>query len=130
MDKSLLQQKELADGELRFSMLLTIKEYWLGLLESSGELSPAEAAHTKYFIELAEKAEPQLTGPEQKLWLDRLELEHDNLRAALQRGLQNGESENVLRLTGGIWRFWTLRSHFRKGRERLSTLLPAVSLRR
>ncbi len=127
VDKSLLQQKEQTDGELRFSMLLTIKEYGLELLELNGELTQAEAAHTKYFIDLAEKAEPQLTGAEPKLWLDRLEHDHDNIRAVLQRSLQNGESENILRLACAIWRFWTLRSHFREGRERLATLLQTTA---
>ncbi|MGH9802943.1 MAG: ATP-binding protein, partial [Blastocatellia bacterium] len=128
VDKSLLQQKEQADGELRFSMLLTIKEYGLELLELTDELAKASTtAHTNYFIDLAEKAEPELTGAEPKLWLDRLELEHDNIRAVLHRGLQNGESENVLRLASAIWRFWTLRSHFREGRERLATILAATA---
>ncbi len=127
VDKSLLQQKEQADGELRFSMLLTIKEYGLELLALSGEQDAVQAAHTKYFIELAEQAEPQLTGAEPKPWLDRLELEHDNIRAVFERTLQNNESDNVLRLAGAIWRFWTLRSHFREGRERLATLLQATA---
>jgi len=127
VDKSLLQQKEQADGELRFSMLLTIKEYGLELLAVGGEQAAVEAAHTNYFIALAERAEPELTGAEPKLWLDRLELDHDNIRAAIERALQNGEAENVLRLAGAIWRFWTLRSHFREGRERLATILAATA---
>ncbi|MFN0124169.1 MAG: protein kinase domain-containing protein, partial [Blastocatellia bacterium] len=127
VDKSLLQQREQSDGEPRFSMLLTIKEYGLELLAASGELAAAEQAHTNYFLALAEEAEPQLTGANPKRWLDQLEQEHDNLRAVFERALQNGHTDEGLRLAGAIWRFWSLRSHFREGRERLETLLQATT---
>ncbi|HEX4945566.1 MAG TPA: tetratricopeptide repeat protein, partial [Blastocatellia bacterium] len=126
VDKSLLQQREQADGEPRFSMLLTIKEYGLEQLEAHGELAAAEQAHTNYFLALAEQAEPQLTGANPKRWLDQLEQEHDNLRAVFERALQQGHADEGLRLAGAIWRFWSLRSHFREGRERLITLLQAT----
>ncbi len=127
VDKNLLQQKEQEDGEPRFSMLLTIKEYGLEQLEANSETAAAEQAHTNYFLTLAEQAEPQLTGANPKRWLDRLELEHDNLRAVFERALRNGETEQALRLAGAIWRFWTLRSHFREGRDRLATVLAATA---
>jgi non-specific serine/threonine protein kinase len=126
VDKSLLQQREQSDGEPRFSMLLTIKEYGLELLASGGEITAAEQAHTNYFLALAEQAEPQLTGANPKRWLDQLEQEHDNLRAVFERALHNGQSDEGLRLAGAIWRFWSLRSHFREGSERLETLLQAT----
>jgi non-specific serine/threonine protein kinase len=126
VDKSLLQQREQSDGEPRFSMLLTIKEYGLELLAASGETAAAEQAHTNYFLALAEQAEPQLTGANPKRWLDQLEQEHDNLRAVFERALHNGQSDEGLRLAGAIWRFWSLRSHFREGSERLETLLQAT----
>ena len=126
VDKSLLQQREQADGEPRFSMLLTIKEYGLEQLEANGETAATEQAHTDYFLALAEKAEPQLTGANPKHWLDQLEQEHDNLRAVFERALQQGQADEGLRLAGAIWRFWSLRSHFREGRERLETLLKAT----
>jgi predicted ATPase len=126
VDKSLLQQREQADGERRFSMLLTIKEYGLEQLEAKGELAAAEQAHTNYFLTLAEQAEPQLTGANPKQWLDQLEQEHDNLRAVFERALRHAQTEEGLRLAGAIWRFWARRSHFREGRERLATLLQAT----
>lgn len=127
VDKSLLQQREQADGEPRFTMLLTIKEYGLGQLEAHGERAATEQAHTNHFLALAEQAEPQLTGANPKRWLDQLEQEHDNLRAVFERVLQQGQADEGLRLAGAIWRFWSLRSHFREGRERLATLLQATA---
>ena len=82
-DKSLLQQTEGADGEPRFGMLETIREYGLECL-SSEEMAVARRAHALHYLNLAEEAEPQVTGPEQAAWLGRLETEHDNLRAALR----------------------------------------------
>ncbi|HEX4947314.1 MAG TPA: protein kinase [Blastocatellia bacterium] len=126
VDKSLLQQREQSDGEMRFSMLLTIKEYGLEQLVAYGEFAAAEQAHTNYFLALAEQAEPQLTGANPKRWLDQLEQEHDNLRAVFERVLRQGQTEEGLRLAGALWRFWARRSHFREGRERLATLLQAT----
>ena len=126
VDKSLLQQREQCDGEPRFTMLLTIKEYGLEQLKSNGELALIEQAHTKYFLALAEQAEPQLTGANPKQWLDHLEQDHDNLRAVFERAPHDEQAEDGLRLASAIWRFWTLRSHFREGRERLGTLLKAT----
>ncbi len=127
VDKSLLQQREQSDGEPRFSMLVTIKEYGLEQLEANGETAATKQAHTNYFLALAEQAEPQLTGANPKRWLDQLEQEHDNLRAVFERALHNGQADEGLRLAGAIWRFWSLRSHFREGRERLATLLQATA---
>ncbi|MBL8205534.1 MAG: protein kinase [Blastocatellia bacterium] len=126
VDKSLLQQREQADGEPRFTMMRTIIEYGLELLTETGELADAEQAHTNYFLALAEQTEPQLTGANPKRWLDQLEQEHDNLRAVFERALRDGHADEGLRLASAIWRFWSLRSHFREGRERLSTLLKAT----
>ena len=79
VDKSLLRQIEQENGELRFSMLETIREYALERLEESGEQQATQGRHAQFFLELAELAEPELRGARQGYWLNRLEIEHDNL---------------------------------------------------
>jgi predicted ATPase len=123
LDKSLLRQKEQDDGEMRYTMLETIKEYGLEQLESSGEAETIRQYHASYFLELAEEAEAELSGPTQKSWLDRLELEHDNLRAVLRQMSRNGDAQTGILLAGTLWRFWLMRSHLSEGREWLAGML-------
>jgi predicted ATPase len=122
-DKSLLQQQSRPDGEQRFSMLETIREYGLQQLVSHGESEGIGLSHAQFFLRLAEMAEPELLRKDQKSWLDRLESEHDNLRAALNRAEENNDSEMGLRLAGALWRFWLMRSHLGEGRQRLARAL-------
>ena len=82
VEQSLVQQRE-EDGEPRFGMLHVIREYVLERLEASGEAAALRRAHVVHFLALAELAQPELTGPEAGAWLERLEREHDNLRATL-----------------------------------------------
>jgi predicted ATPase len=84
LDKSLLQQIEQGAEEPRFVMLETIREYGLEILTESNELDITRRAHVLYYLRLSEQAESELGGPQQAAWLERLEREHDNLRAALQ----------------------------------------------
>jgi predicted ATPase len=104
IDKSLLQQTEQEDGESRLVMLETIREYGLEVLACSGEAQATCQAHAAYYLVLAERAEPELNGPQQPSWLEQLEREHDNLRAALSWLLEQGSvgqsSEFALRLGG------------------------------
>ena len=86
------------------------------------EESAVRRAHADYYLALVEAAEPALTGPEQATWLERLEAEHDNLRAAL-RWAEEGEAEIGLRLAGALCQFWLMRGHLREGQERLARLL-------
>jgi len=123
LDKSLLRQAEQASGEPRFRMLETIREYGLECLTASGEEPAVRRAHADYYLALVETAEPELMGPEQATWLDRLEAEHDNLRAALRWAEGSGETEVGLRLAGALCQFWLRRSYLREGRERLARLL-------
>ncbi|HWT79799.1 MAG TPA: NB-ARC domain-containing protein, partial [Candidatus Methylomirabilis sp.] len=123
VDKSLLRQEAGGGDEPRFMMLETIREYGLERLKAAGEWESARRAHMLYFLTFAEQAETELTGPRQNLWLDRLEIEHDNLRAALASAEAYGEVEIALRLAADLWRFWLVRSHMREGRERLERVL-------
>ena len=123
IDKSLLRQEEAAHGEPRFQMLETIREFGLERLEAGGDRGAVLRRHAAHFGALAEEAEPELTGARQAEWLDRLEHEHDNLRAALRWAIDADEAQTGLRIGGAIWRFWHLRSHLREGRDWLERLL-------
>jgi predicted ATPase/transposase/DNA-binding XRE family transcriptional regulator len=123
LDHSLLQCAEGADGETRFTMLETIREYALERLEASGEEDVLRRQHAAYYLALAEGAEPQIQGAEQAVWLDRLEMEHDNLRAALSWALTDGAAEVGLRLAAALGEFWWPRGHVSEGRRWLAATL-------
>lgn len=127
IDKSLLRREAGVEDEPRFAMLETIREYALERLASGGEAEEIEDAHTACYLALAEEAEPGLNGPEQRAWLERLEAEHPNLRAALQRSLKRGDREAALRLGGALWRFWSRRAHVSEGRRLLEDALAGDS---
>jgi len=118
LDKSLLQRMEQTRGgseEPRLLMLETIREYGLEALTASGEREVARQAHADYFLRLAEEAEPALKGPLLVVWLERLEQEHDNLRAALHWALESGRIEMALRLGIALERFWVVRGYRHEG---------------
>jgi predicted ATPase/DNA-binding SARP family transcriptional activator/DNA-binding CsgD family transcriptional regulator len=123
LDKSLLRQEEGVEGESRFVMLETIREYAQERLEKSGEAECIKRAHAEYFLALAEEAESMLWGPEEAVWLDRLEQEHDNMRAALSWGMEHDEVELALRLGGALSCFWELAGYFTEGRSWLEAAL-------
>jgi predicted ATPase/class 3 adenylate cyclase len=122
LDKSLLRQEEGPEGEPRFVMLETIHEYARERLEESGEAEEVRRLHAEYFLGLAEEAEPELTGPDQLAWLERLESEHDNMRATLQWSLEK-EPETAFRLAGMLARFWEIRSDISEGSRWLEAAL-------
>jgi predicted ATPase/class 3 adenylate cyclase len=117
LDKSLLRQEEGPDGEPRLVMLETVHEFAREKLEQSGEAESIKRAHAEYFLTLAEEAYPQLKGPDQLEWLERLEIEHDNMRAALSWALERDEAEVALRLGGTLWWFWWMRGYYSEGRR-------------
>lgn len=127
VDKSLVRQDAKPDGSSRLSMLEVIREYARDRLRASGEHDRVARRHAEAFLALAESAAPRLTGPEQVVWLDRLEREHDNLSAALRWYAEQGDAEGGLRLAGALGRFWDVRGHLRAGREWLATLLDLPS---
>jgi predicted ATPase len=121
--KSLLRHEEMAGGEPWFSMLDTIREYALEQLEVSGEADALRRQHGAYYLALADRVEPELAGPEQAGRLDRLEADHDDLRAALRWLADRGEAERALRLGGALWWFWWVRGYLTEGRQRLAEML-------
>jgi predicted ATPase/serine/threonine protein kinase/DNA-binding CsgD family transcriptional regulator len=127
IDKSLVHQTEQEDEEPRLVMLETIREYGLEALSASEEIEATWQAHATYYLALAEEAEPELIGSQHVTWLERLEREHDNLRAALQWSLEQGEEmhrrEMALRLGGALRRFWIFHSHWSEGRNFLERAL-------
>jgi predicted ATPase/class 3 adenylate cyclase len=123
VDKSLLRREEGPEDEPRFVMLETIHEFAREKLQESGEAEETRRLHAEYFLALAEEAEPELGGPQQVAWLNRLEAEHDNLRAALSWSLEAGEAELGLRLAGTLWWFWFARGHLSEGRGWLDDAL-------
>jgi tetratricopeptide (TPR) repeat protein len=110
-------------------MLETIREYGLEALVASGEEEMTRQAHAAYYLALAEEAEPEDGGPQQVVWLERLEREHDNLRAALQWSIEPGATqqriEMGLRLGGALRRFWLVRAFVNEGRAFLERILAA-----
>ncbi len=122
-NKGLLRPIAGADGEPRFVMLETIRAYATERLEESGDAETVRQRHATYYVALAEEAELKHWGPRQRLWLERLENEHENIRAALRRLLDRGEAEPRLRLAFAMWRFWMLHSRLREGRRWLEEVL-------
>jgi predicted ATPase/class 3 adenylate cyclase len=119
VDKSLLRHT----GD-RFWMLETIQEFAAERLEESGEAAALGHRHAAHFLALAEEAYPHLIG-HPKAWLDGLEREHDNLRAALDRLEISGETQEALRLAGALSRFWYQKRHVTEGGRRLEDALRA-----
>jgi predicted ATPase/class 3 adenylate cyclase len=132
LDKSLLQQLESVDGEARFTMLETIREYALERLAESGEEDQIRQRHADYYLALAEAAEPELRRAQEDRWSRHWETERDNLRAALRWYAARREIAQLARLGTAIWWFWEIRGHWSEGRNWFEqalahgTLLPAV----
>ncbi len=128
IDKSLLQQTGQGEDELRLGMLETIREYGLERLTVSGEAEATRQAHAVYYLALAEEANAELSGPRQAVWLERLEGEHNNLRAVVRWSLEPAEDvaqrrEVLLRLGGALAEFWHVHGHYSEGRNVLERAL-------
>src|SRR5215218_2178813 len=117
VEKSLVVSEASRDGRVRYRSLEPVRQYALEKLEESRNAESVRRRHAEYFLALAEEAEPELWGPEDKAWLERLEAEHDNLRAALSWTLERREAEPALRLAGALWRFWITRGYYEEGRR-------------
>jgi predicted ATPase len=114
------------NGEARYTMLEPIRAYGLEQLEASGEAADVRRRHAEYYAALAEAAEPKLHGREQAAWLDRLEAEHDNLRAVLAWSqVEPSRAEIGLRLAGALRWFWIVRASIDEGGPALAAGLAA-----
>jgi len=121
-DQSLLRRQPDFD-EPRVVMLQTIREFAGERLEQSGEGDSMRDRHAASFQSLAEAAKPHFLGAEQKSWLDRLERDHDNFRAALDWTVASGQAERAMRIGSALWRFWQMRGHLHEGRARFEAIL-------
>ena len=115
------------DDGPRLGMLQTVREYALALLEASGEAEGVRARHAAHYLAVAATGQEPLTGPRQGAWLERLEREHDNLRAALRRALERGDRELSARLGGALWLFWYLHGHAVEGLAWLGRIAAVIS---
>jgi predicted ATPase/Tfp pilus assembly protein PilF len=124
LDKSLLRESEGANGEQRFMMLETLREFGSEQLEASGEQAAIQHRHANYFLSIAEQTEARLESEGQVEWINQMEQEHGNLRAALEwsKGA-DGSAETCLRLAGALGLFWEARGYYAEGRERLAAIL-------
>ena len=121
--ESSLLSRPVEPDEVRFSMLETIREFALERLREAGEDDEIGSRHASFYAGLLERAEPDLTGPDQASWLELLEAEHANLQAALRWAGETGDTDLALMMAARLWRFWQLRGHFADGRRWLEDVL-------
>jgi predicted ATPase len=118
-----LVRREAGPGQSeRLGLLETIRDFAAERLEEAGELEASRCRHLTYFLALAEAAEPALRGREQGVWLTRLDHEHDNLRAALERAVAANDAEAALRLVAALGPFWRTRGHYVEGQRSAAAL--------
>lgn len=120
VDKSLVETEQ-HGGITRYRLLDTIRDYGREKLASCGEEASFLSRHQQWFLALAEEAEPALTGSEQQQWLDRLDLDHDNLRAALEHDAAGRDPQASLRLAAALGHFWLIRGRLTEGRAHIES---------
>ena len=124
IEKNLLRQSEV-DGEPRFWMLETIREYALDRLAAFGDREERQSRHADYYLELAERAKPELTSERQLEWLGRIEVELDNLRQTSRSFTENIDGSRSLRLANALWRALWIRGLLSEARQWLLAALAA-----
>ncbi|HYH94134.1 MAG TPA: hypothetical protein VD763_13310, partial [Candidatus Saccharimonadales bacterium] len=124
-DQSLVRLDETPDGEPRFGLLDSIREFAAERLEARGEREATLDRHRDRFVSLAETAATELSGDDQRRWLDRLELAHDDLRATLERAVARPEPGVAIPLAFALWRFWQKHGHLAEARWRLEAMAAA-----
>src|SRR5205823_930393 len=122
VDRSLVLVDEVAEG-LRYRLLESVREYGREKLAGSGELASLRNRHRDWCLQLAERAAPELSGLHRREWLDQLEREHDNLRAALSWSVESRDAATALRLAGALEPFWRSSLHVTEGRQALAAAL-------
>ena len=123
LDKSLISRQSEARAEPRYDMLETLREYGSERLVEADESDATAARHARWFLDLAERAAPTLTGIDRGEWLNRLELESNNFSAAMRWAIGQREVELGMRLGAALWRFWQIRAHLTEGRQLMTELL-------
>lgn len=121
VDQSLVRAEVVA-GEPRFRMLETIRAFSAEQLAAGGDADTIRERHARAFLALAEEAAGKLSGGEQRSWLDRLDIEHDNLRSALEWATGRNDPGLAIRLGFALWRFWQKRGYLVEGRRRLERI--------
>lgn len=127
VDKSLLRQEELTGQEPRYGMLETVREFGLEQLESSGKAAAVRADHAKFFLTLAERSRPALQASGDIKHLNRIEADHDNMRAALAWFAEVEDVGCLLRLSASLSHYWYFRGHLSEGRRWLEQALGAAA---
>lgn len=123
VDKSMVRRVTTAEGDARFRMLLTLREYAQERLAASGERAQWCERHARYYLALADRAHREFRGPRQTDSLRQLDNEHDNLRVALAWAVESGNVELALRLAGALAHFWEVRGHIAEGQHWLKQIL-------
>ena len=123
VEQSLVRQSEGVDGEPRFRMLETIREFAMEQAVESGRWDALRERHARLFRELAEQSGPHVMSSDKRSWLDRLEEEHDNLRAAFAWAQENQAAELAMRMGASLWRFWQMRGYLAEGLDRVTQAL-------
>ncbi len=116
------------DGVSRYGMLEPVRQYALERLEKSGEAGEARRRHAQFFLALAERAEPEIKGHNQVEWLDRLEAENDNLRAAIGRSLEAGDVSAAARFGWALGMYWVMHNRISEGRLWMEQTLASSDL--
>jgi len=127
VDRSLAVYEEDANGQGRYRLLETVRQYARDRLMESGAGETLRDRHLCYFLDDAEGAASEMNGPQQPRALDHLEAEHDNLRVALEWCAATNEQATLLRLAAALSMFWELRAHLSEGRERLHAALERTA---
>jgi predicted ATPase/class 3 adenylate cyclase len=127
-DKSLLRQEDVADGSVRFRMLETIREFAEECLDARDDADDVRRRHATHHLELMERLAPRVFDPDAKEVLDRIEREHDNVRAALTWCQERPDVEMALRYLPACWRFWQIRFHLPEAAERARRTLELPGL--
>jgi predicted ATPase/class 3 adenylate cyclase len=122
VDQSLIKVEETAEGDSRFRLLDTIREYAGEQLQSDGELDMVRARHRDWYVALAAQAAGEMSGADQRRWLDRLELEHDDIRAVLDRAVAAPDPAVAIGVAFSMWRFWQKHGHLAEARRRLEAM--------
>jgi predicted ATPase/DNA-binding CsgD family transcriptional regulator len=123
VDRSLIQRMSSNAVEPRFFMLEAIREFARERLVASDDRDLTEQRHSRHFLALAEQAKVMIDGPDQAVWLARLDDEQDNLRAVYERAMAQSDADTALRLGAALWRFWRQRGHLSEGRTALERAL-------